>query len=91
MASTPSASRSACSMRVLARVGGGRLVGGGLEVADQAAERAPQVVGEAVGDGAQVAHQRLDAVEHGVERAGEPVELVARCRAARRGGRGRRP
>ena len=32
---------------------------------------------QAVGDGAQVAHQGLDAVEHGVERAGELVELVA--------------
>ena len=45
--------------------------------ADQPAERAAQVVGEAVGDHAQVAHQRLDPVEHGVERAREPVELVA--------------
>ena len=52
------------------------LVGGGLEVAHQPAERAPEVVRQAVGDGAQVAHQRLDPVEHGVQRAGEAVELV---------------
>ena len=58
-------------------VGGDGVVGGGLEVADQPAEGAAQVVGEAVGDGAQVADEGLDAVEHGVERAGEAVELVA--------------
>ena len=46
-------------------------------MADQAAEGAAQVVGEAVGDGAQVADEGLDAVEHGVEGAGEAVELVA--------------
>ena len=60
-----------------AGVGGGGLVGGGLELADQPAERLPQVVSEAVGDHAQVGDQRLDAVEHGVEGGGEPVELVA--------------
>ena len=58
-------------------VGGDVVVGGGLEVADQASEGAAQVVGEAVGDGAQVANEDLDAVEHGVEGAGETVELVA--------------
>ncbi len=77
MASTPSASRSACSMRACRVAGGVGLVGGGLEVAHQPAERAPEVMGEAVGDGAKVAHQRLDAVEHGVQRRREMVELVA--------------
>ena len=58
-------------------VGRRGVVGGGLEVAHEAAERAAQVVRQAVGDGAEIAHQRLDPVEHGVERAGEAVELVA--------------
>ena len=55
----------------------GLVLGGRLEMAHQPAERAAQVVRQAVGDGAQVAHQRLDAVEHRVQGAGELVELVA--------------
>ena len=43
----------------------------------QTRERRLQIMGDVVGDFLQARHQRLDAVEHGVEVVGETVELVA--------------
>ena len=43
----------------------------------QARQRRLQIMGDVVGDLLQPAHQRLDALQHGVEVLREPVELVA--------------
>ena len=43
----------------------------------QPRERRLEVVRDIVGDLLEAVHQRLDALQHGVEVAGEPVELVA--------------
>ena len=48
-----------------------------LAAVAQPRQRRLEVVGDVVGDLLEAAHQRLDAIEHGVEIAGQPVELVA--------------
>ena len=56
----------------------------------QPRERRLEIVGDVVGDLLEAMHQRLDALEHDVEIAGQPVELViaaGRSAAARRGRR----
>ena len=42
----------------------------------QPIERRLEIVRDVVGDLAQAGHQLLDALEHGVELAGKPIELV---------------
>jgi hypothetical protein len=55
-----------------------RIAQRGLQPAAQPRQRRAQVVRDRVGDLAHAVHQLRDAVEHQVDVAGEPVELVAR-------------
>ena len=48
-----------------------------LAAVAQPRERGLEIVGDVVGDLLEAVHERLDALEHDIEVAGEPVELVA--------------
>ena len=80
--------------RLQRRAIAGLVLGGSqrlLAAVAQPRQRRPQIVRDVVGHFLQAAHQRLDALQHGVEVERQPVEFVARPGDRAAGRKDRRP